>query len=209
MSSFKKLSTKEKNSNKNKIFIFIVMMSVASLSVFYFLNVLKTTREIGNTKSMEDEKSITNEKIVSQKQNTFSDVNKRDSEGLTPIMKTLSKDEKNESTLKEVYNLLKKDVDFNVTDNDGKTILMYAAFYDDKEIINDMVKKGANINAKDKEGRTALHWASFYGKLDSVKELLALKANTNIKDKYGLTAFDLANFEDHPELEEVFKGISK
>lgn len=197
--SIKKLSTKEKTKNKSFIIAVIIFILILSVSSLLFIKAF----------SDNSPKTIDNVLEKPVEDNTINLVNKKDLDGMTPIMRVLSDDDKSDKTLKDVYNMLKKDVDFTVTDNDGKTLLMYAAFYGNKDIILDIVKKGADINALDDEGRTALHWASFYGKEDAVKELISLNANLRIKDKHGLSALDLANFEDHPDVYNDIKDALK
>lgn len=197
--SIKKLSTKEKTKNKSFIIAVIIFILILSVSSLLFIKAF----------SDNSPKTIDNVLEKPVEDNTINLVNKKDLDGMTPIMRVLSDDDKSDKTLKDVYNMLKKDVDFTVTDNDGKTLLMYAAFYGNKDIILDIVKKGADINALDNEGRTALHWASFYGKEDVVKELISLNANLRIKDKHGLSALDLANFEDHPDVYNDIKDALK
>ena len=50
--------------------------------------------------------------------------------------------------------------DVNWKDQNGKTLLHYAAWKGHKEIAELLIANGANVNAKDKDGYTPLDWAA-------------------------------------------------
>lgn len=58
--------------------------------------------------------------------------------------------------------VVKKFIEYGADVNEtsrGMTPLMYAAHYNQKEIVNLLIAKGANVNLKDERGRTALDYA--------------------------------------------------
>merc|ERR1712217_299061 len=81
-----------------------------------------------------------------------------------------------------------KQLGVNVTDQNGRTAMHWAADYGHPEIINLLAKKGGNVNAKDKFGITPLMAAVFDGRESAVKALLANGADKSIKDSDGKTA---------------------
>ncbi len=73
-------------------------------------------------------------------------------------------------------------VDINVQDEDGRTVLMYAAFNGHTELMKDLILRGAKVNLKDVNGRTALMLASSGPYPDAVRLLLEHGADPNIVD---------------------------
>lgn len=78
----------------------------------------------------------------------------------------------------------------NLTNNKGRSALMFAAWYGNKELAATLLKAGADPNMvpSDKEGMTALMAAAKKGYKEIVSMLLANGADPNIKDKTGKTA---------------------
>jgi len=80
---------------------------------------------------------------------------------------------------------IKQMEDLEQTDRDGRTLLINAALYDRKSIIEYLLKSYVNINAKDNMGITALHAAVQEGNLDIIKLLLDNNADVHAKDANG------------------------
>lgn len=133
-------------------------------------------------------------------------INFQDENGLTIIMHALI-NEDNNNDIKKLLIKYRENIDYNIVDNNKRTLLMFAASYGDKDIINEIVKYGNGIDKTDINGQTALHWAVQYNKYDSVKELIRLKANPNIKDNYSRTPIDIAEFEGHGDIYEFLSNI--
>lgn len=190
----KKISTENKKINPIFIFTIIVFIFIAFalLKIFTDNNSPKGSIEVKTTNS-----STVKEKPVERT---------ADKESVLKLMTILSSEEKNNKAFESAFNIIKKEnLDIDTTDNDGKTVLMYAAFYDDFEIIESIIKKGADINKTDNEGRTALHWAAYYGKEEAVNALLKNGADKNIKDKLSNTALELAEFEGYENIINVLR----
>lgn len=133
-------------------------------------------------------------------------INFQDENGLTIIMHALI-NEDNNNDIKKLLIKYRGNIDYNIVDNNKRTLLMFAASYGDKDIINEIVKYGNGIDKADINGQTALHWAVQYNKYDSVKELIKLKANPNIKDNYSRTPIDIAEFEGYEDIYEFLSNI--
>ena len=110
-----------------------------------------------------------------------------------------------------VGNLLKKGLDVNAKDNQGKTALMLASgnVYRDVETVKVLLAAKADVNAKDNQGETALMEACSSGMYNEeiVKMLLAAKADVKVKNQYGYTALSYAS-ASKPEVVKLLKGKS-
>ena len=73
----------------------------------------------------------------------------------------------------------------NITDRDGRTLLMYASLYERPKIIEWLISKGDDINCSDKMGNTALHFAVQSGSKVTTSLLIKYGANVNAKDSFG------------------------
>lgn len=83
-----------------------------------------------------------------------------------------------------------KDVD--AVDKEGRTLLMFAAYYGKPLIVKRLLEKKALVNAQDQNLITVLHFAAFNGDLDSVQQLIAAGALVNVQDNQGLTPLHVA-----------------
>ena len=90
--------------------------------------------------------------------------------------------------------------DLNMTDNDGRTVLMHAAANGLDEIVRILIKSGADVNIKTPDGWTALMFAAARGREAIVGELLAAKADPNSKDGMGRTALLLAVMDNYQNI---------
>jgi ankyrin repeat protein len=73
-------------------------------------------------------------------------------------------------------------------DHDGWTLLHWAAYEGDKNLVQFLLANGADVNAQDFQFRWApLHYAAEEGHKDVAELLLASKADINLKTKAGAT----------------------
>jgi outer membrane protein OmpA-like peptidoglycan-associated protein len=72
--------------------------------------------------------------------------------------------------------------------DDGKTLLMLAAYLGNTDTAKLLIEKGADVNAKDQDGKTALMYAAEKGNLEIGKLLLENGADPNSADNNGKTA---------------------
>ena len=178
-SKIKKLSTTSKKSNN--IFIFFMIAILIFVIILYFSNKNKTVN-----------------------------INFQDENGMTIIMHALINEENklNANDIKKLLIQNRSKIDYNIVDNNNRTLLMFAASFGDKEIINEIVKYGNGIDKTDNNGQTALHWAVWYNKYDSVKELIRLNANPNIEDNDSRRPIDIAEFEGYEDIYELLNSVN-
>ncbi len=89
----------------------------------------------------------------------------------------------------DVLAYLKSGGNPNLLDENGKSLLEWAALYGDVSIMNELIGAGANVNHQDDEGVTALMTASSEERLEAIKLLLDSGANIETKNSIGQTAF--------------------
>lgn len=88
----------------------------------------------------------------------------------------------------KVESLLDQGVDPNSKTDDGKTLLMLAAYLGHTDIAKLLIDKGADVNAKDQDGKTALMYAAEKNNIEIGKLLLEKGADPNSADNNGKTA---------------------
>ena len=104
-----------------------------------------------------------------------------------------------------VRELLKKsNINTNITDEEGKTLLILSAESGHVECLHLLLSHPSlDINTQDSDGRTALHAAAENGHAECIRILLKEKTiNITIKDNNGRTAYDIAKetFADDEEM---------
>ena len=176
--NIRKISTNSKKSNN--IFMFFMIAILIFVIIFYFSNKNKTVN-----------------------------INFQDENGMTIIMHALINEENklNANDIKKLLMQNRSKIDYNIVDNNNRTLLMFAASFGDKEIINEIVKYGNGIDKTDNNGQTALHWAVQYNEYDSVEELIRLNANPNIKDDYSRLPIDIAENEGYEEIYQFLNNL--
>jgi len=87
---------------------------------------------------------------------------------------------------------LAADADVNAKDDDGVTLLEYAAGGGRKEIVELLIAKGADVNAKVDDGVTPLFGAALLGHTAIVELLILNGADVNAKNEDGETPLDWA-----------------
>ena len=177
-----KISTKENQINNSFIIVFLIfIISITTLYIWY------------NKKSSSNIKNI----------------NEVDESGLTIVMKALLNENK-QLKLNDIKRLIRdnrKNIDYKIRDSESKTLLMYAVFNGDTEIIKDIAKYGNQLDEVDNNGRTALHWAVYYNQYDAVVTLIKLGAKDYIKDNYSLTPIDIAQYEGYEKIYEYLSNL--
>ena len=93
--------------------------------------------------------------------------------------------------------------DVNWKDQNGKTLLHYAAWKGHKEIAELLIANGADVNAKDDKGGTPLHVAAWEGHKEVAELLIAKGADINAKMEDGETPLDYA--KRHPETADLLR----
>ncbi|MHC4478278.1 MAG: ankyrin repeat domain-containing protein [Planctomycetota bacterium] len=87
-------------------------------------------------------------------------------------------------------------------DASGSPVLLLAARWGHKQILELLLSQGAKMDSKDKRGRTAMHEAAANGHVDIVAYLIDQKAAIDTKDHSGRRALHEAAKAGHRELAE-------
>ena len=131
--------------------------------------------------------------------------NIQDIDGRTALMHAI----KSKNTVVPQVLLGNQRVDSEVPDRAGKTALMYAAIYDQKEVVLDILHRKIgpkpNIDLQDQYGLTALAHAVINYNHQIAEILLDLGANPNIKDVYKRTILDFAEENNFTRTTELLK----
>ncbi len=93
--------------------------------------------------------------------------------------------------------------DVNWKDQNGKTLLHYAAWKGHKESAELLIANGADVNAKDDKGGTPLHVAAWEGHTEVAELFIAKGADMNAKMEDGDTPLDLA--KGHTETADLLR----
>lgn len=83
-------------------------------------------------------------------------------------------------------------VKLNELDNEGLSLLHWAADRGSPDVLSALLSHGADVNVKDAEGQTPLHYAVSCGHLHCIKILLDNGADVNLKDNDGSDVISLA-----------------
>ncbi len=97
----------------------------------------------------------------------------------------------------------------NVQNVDGETILMTAAKYGYKDIVDYLINIGCDVNIKNNVGYTALMYASKYGYIDTVRLLVNNGADVNAKNNSGYTASKIAELTRNSDIQQYLNKNSK
>jgi ankyrin repeat protein len=107
------------------------------------------------------------------------EVNRRDADGITPLMQAARGRRP------------------NISD---------PAPTDHPEVVELLIKRGADVNAKTDSGFEALFWAARYGHVRTAKVLIDHGADVNAKDQHGLTALKWAATNKQTNMIELLKA---
>ena len=112
-----------------------------------------------------------------------------------------------------VRRVLAEGADVNEEDENGKTALMWAAFFDDREeVVRELLEAGAAPNKRDQLGRTALHEATT--SVPIARLLLEAGADPSLRSNGGRTALDVCEYcaadeDDTPQFREKNAAVAR
>jgi len=86
-----------------------------------------------------------------------------------------------------VESLKEHERDINTQDENGWTMLHYAAANNDEASVKLLIECGTDVNAQDENKRTPLHLAAVLSGIGIVKYLVENGADFNVQDKHGYT----------------------
>ena len=110
------------------------------------------------------------------------DINSREASGRTVLHYA--------TTVEGVGYLLDRGADPEAVDVDGKTPLMFAARWDNMDVVQCLIDRGADVNKADLRGDTTLHHASERNNEDTMAYLIGKGADKGVRNKAGRTALD-------------------
>lgn len=96
----------------------------------------------------------------------------------------------NKEMLSEVLAL--EDIDYNIADDEGQTLLMAAIAARNADLIRFLIDQDVDVNSVDEEGNTALFKAVIIGNLEYVELLLAENATVNLINDQEYTPLIIA-----------------
>jgi hypothetical protein len=104
--------------------------------------------------------------------------------------------------------LLDAGANVDEVDDDGITVLSWAAIANRVEMARLLIQRGADVNHVDKKGMTPLLYAASidFGDSAMIDLLLQSGAKTSARTKEGLTALDLARKYNHTHLLQSLEG---
>lgn len=97
-----------------------------------------------------------------------------------------------DNLLPKAISLVENGAEVDHIEYDGNTAVMFAAEYNNLDMIEYLVSKGADLNRENYEKSTALTLAAEFGHFKVIEYLIKAKVNLNHVDKFGRTALMIA-----------------
>lgn len=94
--------------------------------------------------------------------------------------------------LERVTQLLEQGTSPDERGTDGRTVLHWAAFADQREAVALLLSRGASVGSLDPSGATALHLAAAEGHAETVTLLLGAGADPTARTRDGRTPLEMA-----------------
>ncbi len=109
----------------------------------------------------------------------------------------------------KVQGFLDQGLSPNLKADDGKSVLMLAAYLGHTDIAKLLIDRGADVNAKDNDGKTPLMYAAEKGNIEMAKLLLEKGADINAVDNNGKTALQIAQENNQTAMVEFLSNWGK
>ena len=97
-----------------------------------------------------------------------------------------------ENDVASISTLLQYGLNVNLSNHNGNTLLMLAAYNNSLEVAEILLKAGADVDKKNDKAQTPLAGVVFKGYIDMAKLLLKYGANPNEDNGMGLTPINCA-----------------
>lgn len=123
----------------------------------------------------------------------------------TPLHSVIS-NERPESAIALISIYIKRNLNFEKPDKDGKTVLHLACMVGLDDVVNHLIQAGANVHAVDDAGRTPLHYAALRGKENIARTLLKANAKLDAQDNQNNTPLHLC-YSGEQSLRELFQML--
>lgn len=114
-----------------------------------------------------------------------------------------------------VKELIKSGANVNTKNNDGCSLLHFAAMWGNYDLTDYLLQHGADVNVQDANKRTALHYAILnnsailYNQSEVVERLLKANARIFIKDRSNDTPWSLANQKNsNDQIRNLIKSVA-
>ena len=91
-------------------------------------------------------------------------------------------------------------IDVDARGEQGDTLLHWAAFEGNEDMVRRLIAAGANPNARVAQGSTPLHLAAYRGQTSIAEFLIAHGAMVNVKTNAGITPLDWAQRNGHGDM---------
>lgn len=91
-------------------------------------------------------------------------------------------------------------IDVDARGEQGDTLLHWAAFEGNEDMVRRLIAAGANPNARVAQGSTPLHLAAYRGQTSIAEFLIAHGAMVNVKTDAGITPLDWAQRNGHGDM---------
>ena len=88
--------------------------------------------------------------------------------------------------------LLKEGVPVDCVNEDDRTALFRATYYNRTDVIRLLLQNRANANKRNRFGSTPVHFAAMMNSTEAIAVLVEYGASINIKDNYGYKPIDWA-----------------
>jgi uncharacterized protein len=107
--------------------------------------------------------------------------------------------------LERVSALLDQGIPIDERGEDGRTVLHWAAFADQREVVALLLSRGADVRSVDSAGATPLHLAAAEGHAETVTLLLGAGADPLARTKEGQTPLEMAVARGHSSAARVLR----
>jgi ankyrin repeat protein len=148
--------------------------------------------------------------VLAQLLDSGADIEARDEQGRTALLLAIERDppegEHRRFQLDVVRLLLTRKASTTVKDEDGGTVLHYAATQRNLDVLTLFLGMGLSVDVRNKDGATPLFQAAAYGYGPSVSVLIAAGADVNTRINSGPSAVSVATERGHSDIVQLLRS---